>query len=255
MIEDVRKLLDAYTAWLRDKTVLRQVGTEYIEVTTPYLDRHNDYVQIYVKRDDGGFLLTDDGYTIQDLRLSGCTLDTPKRQDLLKTTLNGFGVRLHGEAIESRATPQNFPLRKHNLVQAMLSVNDLFALAAPTVTSLFLEDVAQWLALSEVRYTPSVKFTGKSGYDHHFDFVVPASKREPERLLRAVSRPNREMAEALAFAWVDTREVRAPESKFYAILNDSDRNPQGSVVEALQNYSVTPVLWSQREIVRADLAA
>jgi len=26
---------------------------------------------------------------------------------------------------------------------------------------------------NEIRYTPSVKFTGKSGYDNLFDFVIP----------------------------------------------------------------------------------
>jgi hypothetical protein len=39
------------------------------------------------------------------------------------------------------ASPDNFPSRKHSLVQAMLAVNDMFYLAVPMVTSLFYEDV------------------------------------------------------------------------------------------------------------------
>ena len=92
MIDEVRDLLDRYVAWLRDKTVLRQVN-DWVEITTPYLDRHNDYLQIYAKRRDGGYLLTDDGYVMEDLARSGCSLESPKRQALLKMTLNGFGIQ------------------------------------------------------------------------------------------------------------------------------------------------------------------
>ena len=74
--------------------MLREVNDQYVEITTPYLDRHNDYTQIYVRRENGGFLLTDGGETIQDLRASGCDLETSKRRDLLTSALNGFGIRL-----------------------------------------------------------------------------------------------------------------------------------------------------------------
>ena len=84
VIDDIRSLLDQYTKWLRDKTSLRQIS-DWIEITTPYLDRRNDCLQIYAKRQNGGYLLTDDGYIIEDLQQSGCKLDTGKRQALLMT--------------------------------------------------------------------------------------------------------------------------------------------------------------------------
>ncbi|HNY35282.1 MAG TPA: DUF1829 domain-containing protein [Methanothrix soehngenii] len=98
----------------------------------------------------------------------------------------------------------------------MLAVNDLFYLASPMVSSLFLEDVVAWLDENGIRYTPNVKFTGKSGYDHLFDFVIPKSKKRPERILQAINRPSRDEAGATAFAWIDTREVRASDSRAYA---------------------------------------
>lgn len=254
MINEVQALLDQYWAWLRDKTTLRQIN-DWIEITTPYLDRHNDRLQIYAKRRDGGFVLTDDGYVLQDLEQSGCRIDSAKRQALLKMTLNGFGVQVNDQTLEVHASQDNFALRKHNLVQAMLAVNDLFYLASPVVASLFYEDVVAWLDLSDIRYTPKVKFTGKSGYDHLFDFVIPKSKAQPERILRAISRPNRDTAQAMAFSWIDTKEVRPPESRAYAILNDSEHPISESVLDAMRNYDVRPVLWSGRDHVRHDLAA
>jgi len=254
MITDIQRLLDEYVAWLRDRTKLRQVS-DWIEITTPFLDRHNDYLQIYAKRLDGTYLLTDDGYVLTDLQESGCRLDSAKRQALLKATLNGFGVQLNQGRLEVHASPDNFALRKHNLVQAMLALSDLFYLAAPVITSLFYEDVVAWLDLHDIRYTPKVKFTGKSGYDHLFDFVIPKSRQQPERIIEAISRPNRETAQVVAFSWVDTREVRPPASRAYALLNDSEHAVPSGVLDALRNYDVTPVPWSRREEVRQELAA
>ena len=256
MIAEVQSLLERYWMWLRDETILRQIG-EWVEITTPYLDRHNDCLQIYAKRDDGGFVLTDDGYTVADLEQSGCTIDSPRRQALFKTTLNGFGVQISDttKALEVRASAEDFALQKHSLVQAMLAVNDLFYLASSTVASLFYEDVVAWLDICDVRYTPNVKFAGKSGFDHRFDFVVPKSKVNPERVLRVFNRPSREAAQTMVFAWFDTREVRAPKSRAYAILNDSEQPVLQSVLDAMRTYEVHPILWSTRDEAREELAA
>src|SRR5262245_45257643 len=117
ILADIERLMDDYRAWLRQKTTLREVNGSWVEITTPFLDRNNDALQIYARKSNGEYLLTDDSYIIHDLEASGCSLNTPKRQDLLKMTLNGFGVRLNAAALEIQATPETFPLRKHNLIQ------------------------------------------------------------------------------------------------------------------------------------------
>ena len=254
MTNDIQALVDEYWSWLRNKTAVRAIDG-WSEITTPFLDRHNDYLQIYARREGDGYILTDDGHTLLDLEQSGCALDTPKRQALLRTALNGFGVQHNANALEIRASAQNFALQKHNLVQAMLAVNDLFYLAAPVVESLFYEDVAAWLDSVPVRYTPQIKFTGVSGYDHRFDFVIPKSAEQPERVLRTVNRPDRQAAQSVAFAWFDTREVRQPDSRAYAVLNDRSGRVAESVLDAMRNYEVRPVLWSQRAQAAKELAA
>jgi hypothetical protein len=242
MIQDIQKLLDEYLAWLKDKTQLRQIE-QWVEITTPYLDRHNDYIQIYARKANGDYTLTDDGYTIGDLEQSGCKLSSPKRQDLLKMTLNGFGVQMVDQRLEVRASNDNFAL------------NDMFYMALPMVASLFYEDVVAWLDLHEIRYTPKVKFTGKSGYDHLFDFVIPKSRYQPERILQAINRPNRDTAQVVAFSWIDTKEVRPTDSKAYAVLNDSEQKISAAVTDALRNYDVQPIPWRDRDQVLEELAA
>lgn len=151
MIDEVRSLMDRYWSWMKGQTNLREVG-DWVEITTPYLDRHNDFLQIYAKRQDGGFILTDDGYTVADLEQSGCTIDNPWCEELLRTMLNGFGVQISepSKALEVRALACDFALRKHSLVQAMLAVKHLFHLAAPTVASLRDEDRVRNLPRSKV---------------------------------------------------------------------------------------------------------
>ena len=254
MIDEIQKLIDQYQNWLRDRTILRQVK-DWVEITTPYLDRHNDYLQIYAKKENGDYLLTDDGWILEDLIQSGCSLDSPKRQALLKMTLNGFGVQVQNGKLEIHASSDNFALRKHSLVQAMLSVNDLFYLAAPVVANVFYEDVVTWLDLQDIRFTPKVKFTGKSGYDHLFDFVIPKSRNSPERVVQAINHPTKDTAQSLAFSWIDTKDVRPPDSRAYALLNDTESNVPISVISAIRNYDVFPVLWSKRDSAKDSLAA
>ncbi len=255
MIDEIQKLLDQYVLWLKDKTLLREMPDNWVEITTPYLDRHNDYLQIYTKKQNRTFVLTDDGYIMDDLLQAGCKLDTPKRKDLLKMTLAGFGIDNNNGALEVRASAESFALRKHNLIQAMLAVNDLFYLAQPMVASLFYEDIVQWLDQNDIRYTQNVKFAGKSGYDHLFDFVITKYQQHPERIIKAITNPSRNTAEALAFKWIDTRDVRPSDSRAYALLNDKEQRVPSSVFDAIKNYGITPVLWSSRENVKAELAA
>jgi hypothetical protein len=164
-------------------------------------------------------------------------------------------VRLDGEKLLLKATPENFALKKHNLIQAMLAVNDLFYLASPYVVSLFYEDVTRWLDLADIRYTPKVKFTGKSGYDHMFDFVIPRSRQQSERVVQTINNPKKDAVEALVFKWLDTRETRPSNSRLYAFLNDGDSTVSGSVAGALKNYELEPVPWSKRDDFREALAA
>lgn len=255
MIEEVRALMDEYQAWLRDKTILREME-DWVEITTPYLDRHNDCLQIYATRDGGGWVLSDDGFIIGDLENSGCMLHTPKRESLLNVTLAGFGVRRErGDALTVRASQSDFSARKHSLVQAMLAVNDLFYLSSPSVSSFFTEDVQAWLDASSIRYTPKVKFPGASGYDHLFEFVIPKSGEQPERMIRTINSPDRQTATNVAFSCLDTQNARPDGSDMYAILNDSHTGIPAAVMDALGNYGVTPVRWTEREQVHDQLAA
>ncbi|MCX8566744.1 MAG: protein of unknown function DUF1829 [Glomeribacter sp. 1016415] len=154
-----------------------------------------------------------------------------------------------------RANQEKFAARKHDLMQAILAVNDLFYIAQSNVANFFLEDVGLWLDNADVRYVERVTLKGHSGYDHRFDFAIPKSKHAPERLLRVINNPNKENAQNVAFAWLDTKNGRPADSLAFAILNDNNLKIGSTVESALLKYDVTPIEWSKRGEFLERLAA
>lgn len=251
---DCQKLIDSYVQWLKTRITAVPLNGA-CEITTPFLDRHNDRLQIYIQKTSQGLQLTDDGYIVGDLEASGCVLDSQMRKQMLETTLNGFGVSLgdDGELFVA-ASEQNFPQKKHALVQAMLAVNDMFMTAKQRVASFFWDDVSHFLEANEIRFTPNIHFTGKSGFVHKFDFVIPGSRQQPERILRAINSPSRDSATSLIFAWTDSKDTRPPNSHAFAVLNDSEEPISEEVLEAFGQYEITSLRWTERNDFVAELA-
>lgn len=245
---ECQKLIDAYVGWLRQGLSIEDVG-DACELTTPFLDRHNDHLQVYATRRNGNIILSDDGYILSDLRTSGLEVDTPKRKVILDSVLNGLGIRTERGQLLVEASDGNLGQRLHSLVQAMLAVNDMFVMGQSRVASFFFEDVRNFLDENNVRYTPRVKLAGKSGYDHGIDFLIPKSRRRPERILQAVAAPKKDNIFAYLWTLSDTRAARTreAEAEAYAFLNDQEHVVGGDVVEALGAYHVIPALWSHRE--------
>jgi len=242
---DCLTLVDKYVVWLKKGISVEQIG-DVCEITTPFLDRHNDHLQIYIQRVNGKYVLSDDGYTLADLRQSGVEFDTEKRKRALETVLRGFGVTQSQDRLIVETDRGDLPRRKHNLIQAMLAVNDLFIMGREHVASFFREDVEKYLLANNVRYVGMIKFAGRSGYDHTFDFAIPPSAKHPERLARAINIPNRDNVGAFIFAWNDVRQVRKEDAQAFAFLNDEDRNISADSIHALQAYEIAGIPWSRR---------
>jgi len=121
MTKSCKNLVNAYIEWLRQNISIKEINGMY-EITTPFLDRHNDHLQIYVKKSDGWLILTDNGQTITNLRLSGFEI-TPEKRQILNSNLKSFGIQLIDEELVAKATPEDFPQKKHNLIQAILYIS------------------------------------------------------------------------------------------------------------------------------------
>ena len=141
--DEMEKLVADYFVWMKDKTTVRKIDSSWLAITTPYLDRHNDYLQIFAKKEDGIITLCDDGYVMDDLLNSGCSFESERQKDILKTILNRFGVSCDNEVLSVKANEQDFAMRKQDLLQAMLSVSDMAYLPLPAGQNIFLDEVVQ----------------------------------------------------------------------------------------------------------------
>ena len=243
----VEQIADSYVNWLKQKITFKELQNA-VEITTPFMDRHNDYLQIYVQQKGNKLTLSDAGYILTDLKLSGCDVySSPKRKKLLQTILNGYGVKVSAkEELFVDTTIESFPQKKHMLVQSMMTVNDMFMTSRENVQSIFLEEVDQYLFDNDIRFVENISFTGKSGFPQTFHFAIPRSKRFPERILHALNNPTKQNSENLLFAWTETKENRRPDSKLFAVLNDSERSIRPGIINAFHEYEVQPILWSKR---------
>ena len=239
-------IIESYVTWLK-AGLSAECLENACELTTPFFDRHNDHLQVYAERAGQEIVLSDDGYILSDLRTGGLEFSTPKRKAVLEATLNGFGVRLEEGRITTDADERNLGQRMHAMIQAMLAVNDMFVMAQPRVAGFFWEDVRDFLDTHDVRYASRIKLTGKSGFDHGVDFLIPHSKSRPERILQVINAPSKNSIGAYLFSLGDTREARDKGSEAYAALNDMSRSVSSDVIDALKAYDVTPLPWSRRE--------
>lgn len=245
---DCQQIIDDYLKWIKDNTVARTVEEGKIcSISTPFLDRHNDHLDIYILKNNGTFRLTDNGYTIADLKMSGFEINTPKRDSILKTALNGFGVKMIVDELFVEATANNIGQKKHYLIQAILAVNDMFNLAQETVYSLFKEDVELYFRSNEIVFSKDIKLTGKSGFDHNIDFLVPSSRNKPERLIKAINTAKKDSILSSIMAFNDINQVRETPTKNYVLYNDIEKIVSNDVIGALDNYGIKHIPWSKKE--------
>ena len=253
---DYQQVLNEYLKWIKDNTIVKAVeeGKVY-SISTPFLDRHNDHLDIYLIKQNGSMKLTDNGYTIADLKMSGFEINSPKRENILKTALNGFGVKINGnEELFVEANFSNVGQKKHYLLQAILSVNDMFTLASETVKSLFKEDVELFFKSNDIVFSKDIKLTGKTGFDHNIDFLIPGTKSKPERLIKAINNPRKDPILSSIMAFGDINQIRDVNTKNYVIYNDLEKEVPKDVVSALDNYNIQHIPWSQKEQCLIDFS-
>jgi hypothetical protein len=243
---ECESLVKGYLGWLRQGLAATEVEGGCL-IETPFLDRHNDAIEVFFEHHGELLRLSDDGYTLRDLRTSGMEFSTEKRKSHLRSVLNGFGVTLEGDTLSVQGSAHELPQKKHNLIQAILAIGDMFVMAEEHVLSLFKEDVAAFLDSHAVHRFSDFKLSGKSGLDHKFDFGVARSSKRPERVIQAINQLTKDTATSLAFSVSDVRAAREVPLGAVAFVNDSAQAPGQEYISVLRAYEIEPVLWSGRD--------
>lgn len=246
----INKLMDEYYVFLKEKTILTEsIGSEWIEISTPFTGLFNDTIDIYVKNQDNRIILSDDGNTMRNLELSGMEVSrSQKRKEILERILINYGVRFSNNELITEATEKDFPQKKLNLLSAISETNDLYYLVRQTVASIFREDVKAYLDEHKLIYTPHFISKGSTGLEFTFDFQL--AYRKTEIIIKSFNSINKMNLPNFLFTWEDIKKVRerqtGKEVIGLAIINDVDREVKDEYLEALQSYHAQYILWSQR---------
>lgn len=250
-----KELVLEYTNWIKDNTSFREFQNDNAyAVITPFLDRHNDHIEIYVSKAINGIILSDDGNTIADLEMSGVNFkSSAKREKIFRSILSGLGVKVNDQChLFVEAEPNNVGKKKHALVQAILAVNDMYTLSQESIVSFFKEDVENFLISAGIVFSKDIKLTGKTGFDHNIDFLIQKKRNDQsDKLVKVISHPKKENVTSALFAFGDIAGAREDRTDTYVIYNDNPEENANSTISsesisALTNYKVKPIPWSQK---------
>ena len=241
---DIEKRIDEYLKWLKQEIRFSPLSNGYYELVTPFLDSSNDYIQFYVKEENGHLFFTDDSWTLNTLEMSGIKL-SEKRMSQIEQIAAQFGVRLDKSELTYKTSVKNFAHGKMQFTQAMLRIGDMYLTSQSKVQTYFHEDVDDFFREKEIFASKNVSFTGKSSYPHTFDYMWSRTKTHPERVCNVISTPNKANFTSSIFSCSDTIGARR-DSQCILIVNDEKKINEEELVAA-QNYGIHVIKWSERE--------
>lgn len=184
-------LIDSYLEWYKSTITLKQLKSAD-QIITPYLNHLNDRISIFIEfLDNNSIKLSDDGVTFNELELMSLNISTDVRKSLINDIIRKYGLFLeNGILYNVSENVKDFPQKKHNLIQGILSLYDLLLTNKSNVKGLFKEEVLTFLFENEFGGNASVKFTGSSGIDYLIDYSLGATKRRPNILFKFQNHPN-----------------------------------------------------------------
>ena len=244
---NIKKMIDDYTSWIKKEISVATFG-EYTELTVPFVDRFNHYLQIYVKQNnDGTIEITDDGYIINNLITSGISFKkNSSRYKALHKIAKNFNVSIIEEEITTTATEKSFPIKKHMIVQAMLAIDDLFVITPSRIKDMFADDIATHLDANDIFYSRDFSLLGKTETIYTYDFHIQRTQNKPERFCNGINKLDLSKRDLTLQRWQDTQEKRGTSSELIVIYND-DNKVSNDILKGFHNYGIKTIPFSEMQ--------
>jgi hypothetical protein len=125
-----------------EKLRLESEGINRYRVFTPFLFEDGDHLSIVLKRENGSWMLTDEGHTYMHLTydIDEKALQQGTRQKIISNALSMFSVEDKGGEIVASIKNEQYGNALYNYVQALLKISDISYLSHERVRSTFMED-------------------------------------------------------------------------------------------------------------------
>ncbi|MCI9456911.1 MAG: DUF1829 domain-containing protein [Oscillospiraceae bacterium] len=213
----------------------------------PFLDSCNDCVEIYITHYGDILRLTDAGNTISNLELSNVKI-IKSRKKILDSITNAHGIKVSEDnELFVECTPSMVSQKINSLTNCIIKVSDMLMLAMPNIKNIFSEDVRTFFDDNNIIYTENISVAGRSSYYANYEFVIPKTKKQPERFIVPINSPTQSYIKSTIFTWEDIRGNRNADSALYVLLNDTSHKIADEVKTAFTEYGISSILWSERE--------
>lgn len=247
----INTYVNNYYDWIKEKTFIQKdKNTDWFLINTPFLGAFNDSIEIYAQKNNENIVLSDNGETLANLELQGLNFQgSKKRKYFLTRILLNYGIKLKDEELIVESNIDKFSQSKHNLLSAIIEVNDLYVLSNQNVSSLFKEDVRNFLDTNDIIYTPDFITRGTTGLEFNFDFQI--AKKDSETVIKTFNTINKSNLSTFLFSWSDIKPLREEstnkEVKAVAIINDIEKSVKSEYIDALKSKNANVLLWSEKD--------
>lgn len=250
LFAEITNLSKDYANWIQDNIRVDDLSTGYIEITTPFIDRHNDGIQIYARKEGNNYVLTDAGYVLEDLQNSGIKLSEHRRQ-ILGLELAGLNVENIDNQLQTVTNKENFPISFNNLIQGCISANNLSYLSEARVESIFYEDVKKWLIENKIAFESKVRMGGTE-YEHEFHFSLRTEKNS-KQFVQTISKSEKMLIGGTIWMLGDVRkhlkEKNISADIEMCVILKEDTPAFQKATSVFENAGIAPYFWNQPDVL------
>lgn len=224
---------------------------EFTKIQTPYLYPDGDVVDIFVKYQDSGFILTDLGETIGWLLTNSISNSlSEKKDELIKDSLIIYQVeRYKGMLIKRCENAENLSSAVIDLCQAIIRVSDVSFTFSGKTTNSFYQDVADFLMEEKFDFERNVAYQGQSERERKIEFKV--INQDNISLIKGLHYTTKSQANSrsdiINSCWSDLQYIRTTNSNinFISLINDELEIPYPENIRLLESNSII-AYWSEK---------
>ncbi|MDN7144400.1 DUF1828 domain-containing protein [Liquorilactobacillus mali] len=246
---ETKEWISQYTEWLNQNYTIQNLE-QGDEITTPFTNTIGDNIRIYVKPlKDNLIELSDDGNTLNDLDLMGIDMTTSTRNKLLVNVLNQYNIKKNDDILKTESTPQNFPIKKQELLQTLLRVDDLFMTKKSLATDIFLQEVLSYFEENNFGGLPDYSLDGNTGNNYRYNYALGPTKKRPLTLFQIMNNPSFQRLAAEAYALNDISQetnLKNKKPKLVIIYNSVYKIKEKSK-NVTASSGIDAISWNNKE--------
>ncbi|MGE0469539.1 MAG: DUF1828 domain-containing protein [Nitrospira sp.] len=190
---------------------LTSEGVDRYRVFTPFLFEDGDHLAIVLKRDQGRWILSDEGHTYMHLTydLDEKDLQRGTRQKIITSALSAFSVNDRNGELTLGIQDNHYGDALYSFVQALLKISDVTYLSRDRVRSTFMEDFRTFM---EERVPESRRRFDwyDAGHDPEGKYVVDCKVNGMARPLLVYALPNDDMVRDATIGLLQFERWRLP---------------------------------------------